>query len=176
MNLTYPQAEILTRALPIVDIPSAFQGFKLEEQQAWADSNSQPETGSTLVRPSGCLNASFATSNPPCEEVADRANPCIHMVMENGWHEHDTLLFDHLHRRSRKSEGFQTFPENVGNIHEDFTRQLQDSSAAKVEVAYSSTVRTLILRNSNLTNILLWRPFNDVFLSLLHEDSFQHPN
>lgn len=73
-----------------------------------------PEKHSCLVPRSRSLDSiiahhlhqpSFATDSRNPEDTADRSNGCIAMVMGKAFQEGETLLFDHLHRRSVKSEG-----------------------------------------------------------------------
>ncbi|KAF2183111.1 hypothetical protein K469DRAFT_213507 [Zopfia rhizophila CBS 207.26] len=109
----------------IVDMEYEFSDFKRREVQAWAQSGREPEPGSSLLLPSGSLEAtlahrlnrpSFTTTLRTGTETADRSNGCIAMVMGNAYRENETLIYDHLHRRSRKSDGLESFPENHGVI------------------------------------------------------------
>ncbi len=77
--------------------------------------------GTQLVRPSGSLDAplahhlhqpSLATATPPSEITADVSNESIAMVMHNACR-NDTLIYDHIHRRKRTSDGIRTYPEEV---------------------------------------------------------------
>ena len=96
------------------------------------------------------------------------------MVMGNAYREGDTLIYDHLHRRSRKSEGFATYPQNVLKTHVDFTYRLLASSAAKVEIVYGKPAQRHMLQAMKMTAIPLWSPFKGVIIFLLHEENFQN--
>src|ERR1700728_676995 len=73
--------------------------------------------------PSGSLHSpiahhlhqpSYSTNNLDSDdaETADWTNGCTAMVMGNGFEEGVTFLFDHLHRRSQNSEGYDTYPKS----------------------------------------------------------------
>ena len=96
------------------------------------------------------------------------------MVMGNGFQEGRTLLFDHLHRQSTKSEGLQTYPEAVVNAHEDFTHLIMGSSAAKVEIVYGRHVQNRILETMKCSLLPLWGRFKGIFLALVHECNFHN--
>lgn len=46
------------------------------------------------------------------------------MVMGNAFEQGETLLFDHLHRRSRESKGLIEYPAAVLKAHEEFTQRM----------------------------------------------------
>ncbi len=149
---------------PILDLSSDFKDFATEERLAWIASGSEQELGSNLVQPSGSLDAllvhhlhqpSFATSVPPSAEVADKTNPCLAMVMGNAYRGGDTLIYDYLYRRSRKSEGFATYPQNVLKTHVDFTYRLLALSATKVEIVYKKPAQRHMLQAMKITGISL---------------------
>lgn len=94
--------------------------------------------------------------------------------MGNAYREGETLMYDHLHRRSMNSEGLDAYPENVLYTHENFTYGIMESSAAKVDIVYGKRVQNRILQRMKMTSIPLWGPFEGVFLFLLHEDNFQN--
>lgn len=113
----------------------------------------QARTGSTEVRDlpksSNLVNAlgslssiiahhlnqpSLTTDGKFGNETAGKSNPCIAMVMGNGFQEGESLIFDHIHRREPKSRGLMKYPQAVLSAHEDRTRYIMASSAAKVEV------------------------------------------
>ena len=83
--------------------------------------------------------------------------------MDNACREGETLIYDHLHRRSKNSEGLATYPENVLHTHEDFTYRIMESSAAKVDIVYGKPMQNWILQRIKMTSILLWGPFEGVF-------------
>jgi len=132
-----------------------------------------PEPGSSLLHPSGSLEAtiahrlhqpSFTTSLCTGTETADKSNGCIAMVMGNAYRENETLIYDHLHRRSKKSEGLENYPENVVECHEQFTQKIMESSHAKVEVVYGRQVQARVLHSGlKTTAIPLWGSFANIF-------------
>jgi hypothetical protein len=79
------------------------------------------------------------------------------MVMGNAYRENETLIYDHLHRWSKKSEGLENYPENVVECHEQFTQKIMESSHAKVEVVYGRQVQARVLHSGpKITAIPLW--------------------
>ncbi|KAF2664912.1 hypothetical protein BT63DRAFT_79303 [Microthyrium microscopicum] len=168
---------------PILDstLPQKFLELASREQRVWADSGSAPEHKTHLVQPSGSLDAllahhlhqpSLATSTPCSPVTADRTNVSISMVMGNGFREGNTLIYDQIHRRSKDSDGLNNYPESVIQAHEDFTYQLMESSAAKVEIIYGRPVQKRIMKRLRMTIIPLWERFEGLFLFLLHEGNF----
>lgn len=161
----------------------AFQTFKTKEERAWKNSGRIPDKRSCVLPPSGCLNSkiahhlhqpSFFTKALESEDVADLNNGCIAMVMGNGFEKGKTLLFDHLHRRSEKSEGLQKYPDAVIEAHEEFTHQIMASSAAKVEVVYGGSVQRRIYQTMKCYPLPLWGDFTGVNLFLVYESNFDN--
>ena len=103
-------------------LSESFKRFERDEEHAWT------------------------TSAPASTEVADKANLCIAMVMANALRERETLMYDHLHRRSKRSEGLRTYPENVLHVYEEFTHRIIESSAAKVEVIYGEPRKSMYFK------------------------------
>lgn len=98
------------------------------------------------------------------------------MVMGNGFQEGESLIFDHIHRRDPQSHGLKKYPEPVLAAHEDRTRRIMASSAAKVEVMYGRVVQKRILQTMRCTLLPLWGRLNGVFLVLVHENNFDNQN
>lgn len=95
------------------------------------------------------------------------------MVMGNAYRENETLIYDHLHRRSKKSEGLENYPENVVECHEQFTQKIMESSHARVEVVYGRQVQARVLHlGLKITAIPLWGSFANIVLYFVHEDNF----
>lgn len=94
--------------------------------------------------------------------------------MGNAFIKDETLIFDHLHRRSQKSRGLQEYPEAVIQSHEAFTQQILDASQAKVIVLYGKKVQERIMGNPkrNITVLPLWDKFEDHFIALDHEENY----
>ena len=118
-----------------------------------------PEPGSSLLHPSGSLEAtiahrlrqpSFTTSLCTGTETADKSNGCIAMVMGNACRENETLIYDHLHRRSKKSEGLENYPENLVECHERLKTTLK-------QAARSPLPESFVIRHSSSTNVLRTR-------------------
>lgn len=99
------------------------------------------------------------------------------MVMGN-LYTSETLVFDHLHRRSENSEGLETLPEPFLDCHEIFTRDICESMLAKVEFLHGRRVHNRILKtrgNANkFTALPLWGPFEGVSLFLAHESNYRN--
>src|SRR5215469_2475611 len=149
----------------------------------WEDTNKPLENGSSLVRPSGSLDSpishhlnqpSFTTSAFGSAETADGSNGCIQMIMGNAFHKNHTLIFDHLHRRSAKSEGLKDYPEQVLHAHEEFTRQIMASSASKVDIVYGKKIQLRMIESYQIEILPLWGRFEGIFLGLVPESCFHN--
>ena len=93
----------------------------------------------------------------------------------NAYRENETLIYDHLHRRSKKSEGLENYPENVVECHEQFTQKIMESLHAKVEVVYGRQVQARVLHSGlKITAIPLWGGFANIILYFVHEDNFEN--
>ncbi|KIW25609.1 uncharacterized protein PV07_08775 [Cladophialophora immunda] len=172
---------------PLQSLNTAYDRFKLKELDSWRSVGQRPRPQETLVRPSGLLDAPLAhhlhqpslrTLSPLDDsETADPTNGCIAMVMGN-LYTSETLVFDHLHRRSESSEGLRTLPEPVLNCHETYTRDICESMLAKVEFLHGRKVHNRILKmpgNANkFTALPLWGPFDGVTLFLAHESNYRN--
>ena len=142
-----------------------------------------PEKHSCLVPPSRSLDSiiahplhqpSFKTDSRNPRDTADRSNGYIAMVMGNAFQEGETLLFDYLHRRSVKSEGFDQYPQAVISAHEEFTHQIMASSAAKVEVVYGHAVQKRILQTTTCYVLPLWDSFSGILPVLVYKNNFNN--
>lgn len=107
-------------------------------------------------------------------EVADPSNACIAMVMNNGFVKGHTLIYDHLHRRHQTSQGFDDYPQAALLAHEKFTRDIEDSSEAKVEVVYGAKVQKRLLQrpDARYTILPLWGELKGLLLFLAHESNY----
>jgi hypothetical protein len=121
-----------------------------EKTRHWHGKQSNQEPAYNLVSPSGSLEAPLAhylhqpslnslRRTDPVAETADESNGCIAMVMGNAFPQ-DTLIFDHLHRRSMDCEDLEDYPTAVLAAHERHTHTLIASSAAKVILTYGQRV------------------------------------
>ena len=116
---------------PIESLAAAYDEFRIKELDSWKRAGMDPKPRDTLVRASGSLESplahhllqpSYTTMlHQDGAETADHSNGCIAMVMANICNP-ETLLFDHLHRRSQDSKGLETLPPPVLECHEDHTR------------------------------------------------------
>jgi hypothetical protein len=97
------------------------------------------------------------------------------MVMGTAY-DSDTLLYDQIHRRDAKSEGYENYPSEVRKIHKEWTRQIWESSEAKVEVVYGQKAAKAIITDPNIksTPVALWGEFSGVIIHLIHEESFRN--
>jgi len=166
-----------------IDLVAEFESFKAREAQAWKDSGREPEKDSCLVPPSGSLDsilahhlhqASFTTKSFHTTDAADSSNGCVAMVMGNAFEKGKTLLFDHLHRRSRKSEGLIKYPAAVLKVHEEFTLRITGSSAAKAEIVYGRPVQNRVLKTIICDILPLWDRFEGILLVMVHEQNFHN--
>ena len=166
-----------------IDLHSEFESFSVEEHKAWSDSGCQPEKDSCLVSPSGSLDSnishhlhqpSFTTKSVSSENIAEPSNGCIAMVMGNAFEEGESLLFDHIHRRAHTSDGLITYPESIIMLHENFTRRIIGSSAAKVEIVYGDIIQSRILHTMRGVILPLWGQFSGVTMVLVQEDNFHN--
>jgi hypothetical protein len=173
------RTEIQSR--PVNDLNTGFMRFRDQEKLTWED-NGQDMSPKELVRPSGSLESplalrlnqpSFTTQHVNDGETADPSNGCIAIVMGSGYR-HDTLLFDHIHRRSEDSEAIEgdEYPPNVLQCHEQFTDAIAQSMLAKVEVIFGKKVQKRILQQQEIDILPLWGEFEGVLLLLAHETSY----
>jgi hypothetical protein len=72
------------------------------------------------------------------------------MVMGTAFDKNSTLIYNQLHRRSKDSEGLRDYPHKVLQVHEDLTRQISESSEAKVEVVYGEKAKRAITCNPKI--------------------------
>jgi hypothetical protein len=178
---------LLALRKPFYDLRQAFEDFKKEEIACWKIEGRSPLPRDSFVRPSGSLHSpiahhlhqpSYSTNNLDSDdaETADWTNGCIAMVMGNGFEEGVTFLFDHLHRRSQNSEGYDTYPKVVIQSHERFTHRIGESTEAKVEVIYGAKVKDRIFKRQDrkFTILPLWGPWEGVLLYLDHESNFNN--
>lgn len=63
------------------------------------------------------------------------------MIMGNAFRKDETLVFDHMHRRSDQSRGLEECPKQIIDRHEALTRQILESSQAKVIIMYGKKFR-----------------------------------
>ena len=108
---------------------------------------------------------SFTSDNISNGETADLTNGCIAMIMSNAFRRGHTMIFDHLHRRSVRSEGLKEYPRLITERHETFTRQICESIEAKVVIIYGSKLQRRVLEDTNLnfTVLPLWDWLEGVF-------------
>ena len=88
----------------------------------------------------------MTTSTFGSEETADPSNGCIAMIVNHNAFRQNTLMFDHIHRRSCNCEDIENYPPQVLQVHEGFTKRIMASSAAKVEIAYGQKVRDRFIK------------------------------
>ncbi len=98
------------------------------------------------------------------------------MIMNNGYKQGETLIFDHLHRRSKKSDGVKTYPHEILQCREGFTRQIYEFMTSPVVIIYGQTVQERVLRHMQIEHTIfpLWDRADGVFLVLFHEKSFSN--
>jgi len=86
----------------------------------------------------------------------------------------DTLLFNHVHRRSKRSEALEgtEYPAQVLAAHLQFTSEIAQSMSAKVEILYGVKVREEILKTQEVELLPLWADFEGITLFLAYEESY----
>jgi hypothetical protein len=140
-----------------IDLEHEYQIMRQHDATAWASCREQPEDGSDFVKPSGSPDSLIANHlNQPSmkrsafgsEETADPSNGCTAMLMKHDAFGPNTLMYDHLHRRSIDCEDINNYPSQVLHVHEDFSKRIMASSSAKVELVYGQKVRDRILKHS----------------------------
>lgn len=170
---------------PIQALKQAFEIFKVRETKIWKDLGLEPPHRDGFVGPSGLLNAgvmhhlnqpSYSTLNHVDGEIADTSNGCIAMLMGNAFKKNETLIFDDLRRRSKKSESYETYPQEVIDCHVSWTQDICASATAKVEIMYGIHVQKRVLQRWAITILPLWGALCDVFLFLVHESNFSNPD
>ena len=158
----------------IVDTEKAFKMFKIQELE-------HDTIG--LVKPSGTLQArlghylnqpSFSTiQNAYDGETADDSNPCIRMILENGYAENKALIMDHLHDRSHTSEDITEVDSPTLQRHEEFTSEILESLEAKVVIVYSSKVQNRLIAIRDLVHMQLWGEHSEVSIALDLEKNYK---
>lgn len=162
----------------------AFEDFKSLECQTWAQLGRCVDE-SLLVKPSGLTTStlahylhepSYTTSRIANGETADITNGCLAMIMGNAFRKDETLVFDHMHRRSDQSRGLEEYPTQIIDRHEAFTRQILESSQAKVIIMYGKKVQERIMGDPNyqLTILPLWDMLDGYYISIDHESNYKN--
>ncbi|OCK94929.1 uncharacterized protein K441DRAFT_677154 [Cenococcum geophilum 1.58] len=108
-------------------------------------------------------------------ETADRTNGCISMIMGTAYSS-TTLVYDQVHRRDPESHGSTIYPPYVRQAHKEWTRQISESSEAKVEVVYGRKATDAILTDPEVrtTPLPLWGQYSGMILILIHESNFRN--
>jgi hypothetical protein len=164
-----------------INLDQEFIHFQKQENIEWQKLEKTPEEWSRSMCPAGSINSaiahhlhqpSFTTSFASNQTVEDESNGCIAMVMGNAYRKGETLLYDHLHRRSVKSDGLEQLPKIILHLHEQFIHRILGLSAAKVEFVYGQHVQKRILETMQSTILPLWGLFEKIFLVLIHKSNF----
>lgn len=157
------------------NIDEAFEHLRNNEATWWkARDVSRPRE--FLVRPSGQLNApvachlynpTFSVDNPSCQKTEDLSNPSITQLNKAGFSTtNNCLLFDHLARRDISRHCKDVYPEDLLDIHEQFTFALRAAMKAKVEICWGANVRERMLKKLDLQPFRLWGEFAGLVLYL----------
>jgi hypothetical protein len=166
-----------------IDLSREYELLRERDAAAWKSCHQTPEKGSEFVKPSGSLDSpiahhltqpSMTTSAFGAEETADPSNGCTAMIMNNNAFRQNTLMFDHIHRRSCNCEDIENYPPQVLQDHEDFTKRIMASSAAKVEIAYGQKVRDRLVKAFNPLILPLWGDYDGILLGLIPEHLFHN--
>jgi hypothetical protein len=132
--------------------------------------------GEYLVRPSGhtdaavachLYNPTFSVDDPLIGETEDLSNPSIAQLNRAGFStKNDCLLFDHLARRDISRHSKEIYPEDLFDIHEEFTFALRATMKAKVEICWGANVRQRMLKKLDLEPLRLLGDFTGLTLYL----------
>ncbi|MCJ1360291.1 MAG: hypothetical protein MMC33_010296 [Icmadophila ericetorum] len=159
-----------------LELPEALRDLALDWEQAFKNINDHdflaiqkpiPDVSEYFVQPLGMLDSllahhlhqpSMTTTKLKDGAIVDGSNGCIRMIMNNGYKQGETLIFDHLHRRSKKSDGVKTYP------HEKLHHYLRADGARKSITPHANRAH----------HIPLWDRADGVFLVLFHEKSFSN--
>jgi hypothetical protein len=142
----------------IVDIKKHFENFRKAEVKAWSQLGGLSPPEQLLVTPSGSFTSkishrlnqpSFTTHVLENGETTDRTNPCIDMVLGTAFSQ-DGLIYDQIHRRDKDSHGSTRYPRTVRQVHQQLTRDIFESSEAKVEVVYGQKALKSIFTDSTM--------------------------
>ncbi|KEF53300.1 uncharacterized protein A1O9_10748 [Exophiala aquamarina CBS 119918] len=157
--------------------------LRSREIKIWKDLGLDSPPQDDFVCPSGKLNSgamqyinqpSYSTLNLVDRETDDPLNGCIAMLMGNAFKKEDTLIFDDLHRRSEKSESYETYPQEFIDCHMDWTQGICASVTAKVEMVYGIQVQKRVRQRRAIIVLPLWGALSDVFLFRVHESNFRN--
>lgn len=96
------------------------------------------------------------------------------MVMGNVVGKGKTLLFDHLHIRSRDFEEPVEYPSAVLKVHKDSTLKITGSFVPEAETIYGRLVENRILKTMTCDILPLWARFEGILLLLPQERNFQN--
>ena len=98
------------------------------------------------------------------------------MIMGNASRKDETLVFDHMHRRSDQSRGLEEYPTQIIDRHEALTRQILESSQAKVIIIYGKKVQERIMGDPDykLTILPLWDPLDGYYIAIDHKINYKN--
>jgi hypothetical protein len=129
-----------------------------------------------LVCPSGELDApiachlynpTFSVDDPSRQETEDFSNFSLVQLKSAGfWTENNCLIFDHLARRDASKHCRDVYPDDLLDIHEEFTFALRAAMEAKVEICWGANVRQRMLKKLCLEPLRLWGDFTGMVLYL----------
>ena len=71
------------------------------------------------------------------------------MPRNDAFRKDETLVFDHMHRRSDQSRGLEKHPIQIIDRHGAFNRQILESSQAKVIIMYGKKVQERLMGDPN---------------------------
>ena len=97
------------------------------------------------------------------------------MIMGTAY-DNTTLMYDQVHRRDPESHGSTRYPQHVQQTHKEWTRQISESSEAKVEVVYGAKAIRAIMTDPEvkMTPLPLWGEYSGMILLLIHEENFRN--
>lgn len=90
--------------------------------------------------------------------------------MENAFEPGKTVIFDHLHHRSRSCEDIENIQSQILRRHESFT------SEAKVIIVYGVKVQKRLLESRVFTFLPRWDEYDGVLVVLDRECTYREPD
>ncbi|KAL4904769.1 hypothetical protein BDW74DRAFT_178343 [Aspergillus multicolor] len=157
------------------DLDEAFEHL-CEREVAWWAERGVPGPREYLVRPSGRLDAAvachlynptFSVDDPCYQETQDVSNSSLAQLARAGFPvDNNCLLFDHVARRDASRHCEDVCPDDLFDLHEEFTFALRPAMKAKVEICWGANVRQRMLKKIDLVPFRLWGEFADLVLHL----------
>ncbi|KAL5315589.1 hypothetical protein ACEPPN_016457 [Leptodophora sp. 'Broadleaf-Isolate-01'] len=137
---------------------------------------------SQLVKPSGNIQKaplairwnwpSFTTQNINNCTVCDPTNPCINLLIQKGFSNVNSFMFEDYYRRERRG-GRDLNPPKLRALHKNFSLSLLQAMSAKVELVLGKENLQYYqkLYGTSLQQFPLWSSSSSVSIHLLYDES-----